>query len=70
MCKAKRQRLHMKVYLCCIAKYSLISYLNTKYEKDLPFISFYFSSRGAFYLLRAFPERMPYYQPPVFPVLI
>ena len=70
MCKAIRQRLRMKVYLCYIAKYSLIPYINTKYEKDYRIIPLPVSSCCAFYFLRAFKEGLPYYESKVFQVLV
>lgn len=41
MCKYERQRLHLKLYLYPVAKYSLISYIHMNMKKiTLLFLSF------------------------------
>jgi hypothetical protein len=60
----------MKVYLCCIAKYSLICYLNNKHEKDCPFIPYTFSRRSGIYLLRTFKKGLSDNQSEVFQAII
>lgn len=62
MCKAGRQHLRLKDYLCRIAKYSVIRYLNNKHEKDCPFIPYHFGCCSGIYILRTFQKRLPYYQ--------
>ena len=56
----------MKVYLCSVAKYNQIPYLNNKHEKDCPFIPHHFSGCRSVYFLRRFKKRMPYHQSKVF----
>jgi len=70
MCKAIRQRLRMKVYLCYIAKYSLIHYLNTSYEKDYRNISVPVGIRSCFYILCPIQKGLSNYQSQVFQVLV
>lgn len=70
MCKAIRQRLRMKVYLCYIAKYSLIHYLNTTYEKDYRNIFIPVGSRSFFYILCTIQKGLSNYQSQVFQVLV
>ena len=66
MCKPDRQHLQLKDYLCCIAKYSVICYLNNKHEKDCPINPHYFSSCSGIYLLRTIEKRLSDNQSKVF----